>query len=126
MLMTTTQSFPALHLEAPGPGPWEQDTVHFSRPATRYFQDTHPPAFKAGTQFFARHYGMLIDGLQIAYVQGFAYNQKMPAPAADVPGRMALAPSAVEPLRSENTIVTVLRTSRACGAAAAGASGVPQ
>jgi len=58
---------------------------------TRYFQETHPPAFKRGTNDFARFYGMLIDGLQIAYVQGFGYNQVLPAPDADVPARMARA-----------------------------------
>ena len=39
-----------LHLEPPGPGPWAQDGVHFPRPMTRYFQDMHPAAFKAGTR----------------------------------------------------------------------------
>ena len=34
-----------LRFEAPGPGPWEQDSVHFPRPMTRYYQETHPPAF---------------------------------------------------------------------------------
>lgn len=80
-----------LHLDPPGPGPWSQDGVHFPRPMTRYFQDTHPAAFKAGTQAFARFYGMLIDGLQIAYVQGFGYNQLMPAPEDQIPARIARA-----------------------------------
>jgi pyruvate,water dikinase len=51
----------------------------------------HPAAFKAGTNDFARFYGMLIDGLQIAYVQGFGYNQVMPAPEAEIPARMQRA-----------------------------------
>ena len=76
-----------LQLDPPGPGPWSQDGVHFPRPMTRYFQDMHPPAFKAGTQAFARYYGMLIDGLQMAYVQGFGYNQLMPAPEDQIPER---------------------------------------
>jgi phosphohistidine swiveling domain-containing protein len=34
---------------------------------------------------------MLIDGLQIAYVNGFGYNQVMPAPEAEIPQRFARA-----------------------------------
>jgi pyruvate,water dikinase len=60
---------------------------------TRYFQDMHPPAFKAGTHDFAQHYGMLIDGLQMAYVQGFGYNQLLPAPEDQIPTRIARAES---------------------------------
>ncbi|HEY5971909.1 MAG TPA: hypothetical protein VIT22_08040, partial [Pseudoxanthomonas sp.] len=89
--MTASDTTPALHLEAPGPGPWTQDGVHFPRPMTRYFQDMHPAAYKAGTNEFARFYGMLIDGLQIAYVQGFGYNQLVPAPEAEVPERFQRA-----------------------------------
>ncbi len=65
--------------------------MHFPRPMTRYFQQMHPPAFRAGTQDFARYYGMLIDGLQIAYVQGFGYNQVVPAPEAELPERFRRA-----------------------------------
>jgi pyruvate,water dikinase len=89
--MAASDTPPALHLDPPGPGPWSQDGVHFPRPMTRYFQDTHPAAFKAGTNDFARFYGMLIDGLQIAYVQGFGYNQLMPAPEDQIPARIQRA-----------------------------------
>ncbi len=80
-----------LPLEPPGPGPWTQDGVHFPRPLTRYFQEMHPPAFRAGTQAFARYYGLLIDGLQMAYVQGFGYNQVVPAPESELPERFQRA-----------------------------------
>ncbi len=80
-----------LPLDPPGPGPWAQDGVHFPRPMTRYFQEVHPAPFRAGTQAFARDYGMLIDGLQMGYVQGFGYNQVVPAPEAEVPERIARA-----------------------------------
>jgi pyruvate,water dikinase len=89
--MATFDNAPALHLEPPGPGPWAQDGVHFPRPMTRYFQDMHPAAFKAGTNDFARFYGMLIDGLQMAYVQGFGYNQLLPAPEDQIPARIQRA-----------------------------------
>jgi pyruvate,water dikinase len=77
--------------EPPGPGSWEQDPVHLPRPLTRYFQETHPAAFKRGTNDFARFYGLLIDGLQIGYVNGFGYNQVLPAPDAQIPERFARA-----------------------------------
>ena len=73
-----------LNLDPPGQGSWEQDPVHFPRPMTRYFQETHPPSFRRGTNDFARLYGMLIDGLQIGYVGGFGYNQVLPAPEAEI------------------------------------------
>src|SRR5512135_2538772 len=80
-----------LRFEPPGPGSWEQDPVHFPRPLTRYFQETHPPSFKRGTNDFARFYGLLIDGLQIGYVNGFGYNQVLPAPDAEIPERFKRA-----------------------------------
>lgn len=84
-------SNPLPPFEPPGPGFWAQDATHFPRPLTRYFQATHPPAFRSGTHDFARFYGLLIDGLQMAYVNGFGYNQVMPAPEADMDARFARA-----------------------------------
>ena len=85
--MTASDTSTKLSFEPPGPGSWEQDPVHFPRPMTRYFQETHPPSFKKGTNDFARFYGLLIDGLQISYVKGFGYNQVLPAPDAEIPQR---------------------------------------
>jgi len=56
-----------------------------------YYQETHPLPFKSGTNDFARFYGLLIDGLQISYVNGFGYNQVLPAPASEIPQRFARA-----------------------------------
>jgi rifampicin phosphotransferase len=84
---TSTQ----LRFEPPGPGSWEQDAVHFPRPMTRYFQETHPAAFKQGTMDFARFYGLLIDGLAMGYAQGFGYKQVLPPPAAEIPERFQRA-----------------------------------
>jgi len=77
--------------EPPGPGPWMLDPVHFPRPVTRYWAETHPEPFAAGTADFARFYGMLIDGLRTGYVNGFAYNQVQPVPDEEVPQRFARA-----------------------------------
>ena len=89
--MTASGTSTKLSLDPPGPGHWEQDPVHLPRPMTRYFQETHPPSFKRGTNDFARFYGMLIDGLQISYVKGFGYNQVLPAPDAEIPERFRRA-----------------------------------
>src|SRR4051794_15514100 len=89
--MAASDNSTKLSLAPPGSGSWEQDPVHFPRPMTRYFQETHPPSFKSGTNDFARFYGMLIDGLQISYVKGFGYNQRMPAPEAEIPQRFQRA-----------------------------------
>jgi rifampicin phosphotransferase len=89
--MTASDTSTKLHLEPPAPGPWTQDAVHFPRPMTRYFQEIHPAAFKRGTNDFARYYGMLIDGLQMSYVEGFGYNQIVPAPDGEIPQRFQRA-----------------------------------
>jgi len=89
--MTDKAASTPLQFDPPGPGPWAQDPVHLPRPTTLYFQQTQPAPFKQGTNNFARFYGMLIDGLQMAYVNGFGYNQVVPAPDAEIPARFARA-----------------------------------
>src|SRR5215472_2453675 len=90
-VMTASSASIELRFEPPGPGPWSQDPVHFPRPLTRYFQETHPAPFKQGTGDFARFYGMLIDGLQMGYVSGFGYKQVVSAPEAEMPERFQRA-----------------------------------
>jgi phosphohistidine swiveling domain-containing protein len=80
-----------LRFDPPGPGSWVQDPVHMPRPMTRYWQEIHPPALKKGTNDFARFYGLLIDGLQMGYVNGFGYRQILPVPDAEIPKRFQRA-----------------------------------
>jgi len=94
--MTASRAVPALRIDPPGPGFWELDPVHFPRPATRYWAEVHPEPFKRGTSEFARGYGMLIDGIEMAYVQGFAYKTVRPAPAGEIPQRFARAAEVLE------------------------------
>jgi phosphohistidine swiveling domain-containing protein len=89
--MSNSNSPKELRFEPPGPGPWIQDPVHLPRPMTRYWQEMHPSAFKKGTSDFCRFYGLLIDGLQMAYVNGFGYRQVLPAPEAEIPDRFKRA-----------------------------------
>jgi pyruvate,water dikinase len=81
----------AQQFTAPGPGNWNRDPVHFPRPVTSYWAEMHPEPFKEGTNNFARYYGLLIDGLQTAYVNGFAFNQVRPAPEEEIPQRFGRA-----------------------------------
>lgn len=89
--MTSTGNATDLRFEPPGPGFWELDPVHFPRPATRYWTEVHPAAFKRGTGEFARSYGMLIEALEMSYVNGFAYKLVTPLAEAELPQRFQRA-----------------------------------
>ncbi len=67
-----------INFEAPGPGSWKQDPVHFPRPMTRYYQETYVPPFQRGSKESARFYGFLIDGTLVGFVNGFTYFQGVP------------------------------------------------
>jgi len=58
---------------------------------TRYWTEVHPASFKRGTAEFARSYGMLIDGLEMAYVNGFAYKTVRPVAEEQLPKRFERA-----------------------------------
>ena len=89
--MAPTDRPSELRFDPPGPGFWELDPVHFPRPATRYWKELHPEAFKRGTGEFALSYGMLIDALEMAYVNGFAYKHVRPVADEEVPRRFQRA-----------------------------------
>jgi pyruvate,water dikinase len=61
--------------EAPGPGTWELDTTHFSKPLSAYTSsfmgDSLVRGFKEGTERF----GLLMSHLKSAKVHGFSYSQ---------------------------------------------------
>ena len=89
--MTDTTAVPELRFEAPGPGSYALDPVHFPRPVTRYWTEVHPAAFARGTAEFARYYGMLMSGLSMSYVNGFGYRSVLPPPDEEIPQRFARA-----------------------------------
>jgi pyruvate,water dikinase len=89
--MTSAEVATELRFEPPDSGFWEQDPVHFPRPLTRYWAETHPEAFARGTGDFAAFYGMLIGGLRMAYVNGIAYKSVVPAAEDEIPQRFARA-----------------------------------
>jgi rifampicin phosphotransferase len=85
------QGTKALQYEPPGPGSWNLDPVHFPRPVTRYWTEMHPEPFLRGTSQFMAYYGTPILGMEVQYVNGFAYMTTRPAPDEEIPQRFGRA-----------------------------------
>jgi pyruvate,water dikinase len=94
--MSSIETSSQLRFDPPGPGSWDIDAVHFPRPVTRYWSGMHPEPFKRGFREFTRNYGMLIDGLEYAYIDGFCYKRVVPAPESEIPERFARAEEVFE------------------------------
>jgi pyruvate,water dikinase len=94
--VTPEEAAGQLTYEPPGEGPWTIDAVHFPRPVTRYFAEMHPEPFRRGFNEFCVFYGLLINGLEYRYVNGFAYSTMHPVPDEDVPGRFQRAAETFE------------------------------
>jgi pyruvate,water dikinase len=92
----STQVNAELRFDAPGPGSWTLDAVHFPRPATRYWQEMHPEPFMRGFSEFTRFYGMLLGTLEYRYVNGFVYSAMLPPPEAEIPERFERAAEVLE------------------------------
>jgi pyruvate,water dikinase len=58
--------------------------------------EVHPRSFERGTQEFAELYGMLIGGLVMAYLHGFAYRAVKPPADDEIPGRLERAEEVFE------------------------------
>jgi pyruvate,water dikinase len=89
--VSTTEATKELTFDPPGPGFYEQDSVHLPRAATRYWAETHPAPFAQGTSEFTAFYGMLIGGLSMTYINGIGYKSVAPLPDEEVPARFARA-----------------------------------
>jgi rifampicin phosphotransferase len=70
--------------------------VHFPRPATQYWAEMHPEPFSRGVAEFTRYYGMLLDTMQMAYVNGIAYRALRPVGDDQVPERFQRAEEVFE------------------------------
>jgi len=62
-----------LVFEAPDAGVWEQDGTHSPRPTTRFSQEAFPEGFVKGFRMGTSRYGLLLDHLEPAFVNGFCY-----------------------------------------------------
>jgi rifampicin phosphotransferase len=69
--------------EPPGPGPWMQDRAHLPASVTPLLQELYPNGFSAGFAAALAPYGVLLDTMRLAFVNGFPYTQPVPF---DVPG----------------------------------------
>jgi rifampicin phosphotransferase len=85
--VTYSETAAELSFDPPGPGSWTLDPVHFPRPATPYWVEMHPEPFSRGTHEFTRYYGMLLNGIDYSYINGFAYSLRTPIPDEEFPQR---------------------------------------
>lgn len=72
-----------LEWTAPGPGPWMQDRAHLPAAVTPLMQSAYGPGMMRGFAETLAPWGTLLDTMQVAYVNGFAYMQPVPF---DAPG----------------------------------------
>ena len=61
--------------EAPGKGPWELETTHFSRPTARFSSAAYVEAFPRGFAAGSARYGLLLSHLLPKTANGFIYMQ---------------------------------------------------
>jgi phosphohistidine swiveling domain-containing protein len=85
-----TQTADRLLFEPPGPGSWQLDPVHFPRPMTRYFQETHHEPHARGFRTFTSYYGLPFN-MEGASVNGFSYHTMRPASPEEIPLRLQRA-----------------------------------
>ena len=71
----------------PGPGPWSQDRAHLPVSATRLIQEVYPDGFRRGFAETFAPWGVVLDTIEQAFVNGFPYLQPVPfdAPGPDGP-----------------------------------------
>ena len=70
--------FPDLTFEPPGPGPWELERSHFTRPGTRFGADALAGGVSRGFAKGVERYGLLMARMNMTMVNGFAYAQMVP------------------------------------------------
>jgi pyruvate,water dikinase len=78
---------------APGKGPWELESTHFSRPLCRFLAPRYAEAFTAGFSEGTARFGVLLDHIKPAIVNGFLYQQ--PVAYLAPPGAMKPPPAPV-------------------------------
>jgi rifampicin phosphotransferase len=72
-----------MQFNPPGPGVWELEQTHFSRPATRYASAIFPRAISRGFGEGTRRYGLLLDTLEMRVVNDFVYSKFCPVGAPE-------------------------------------------
>ena len=65
----------------PSPGAWELDMTHTQRPMSRFMATVFGPAMKRGFSEGTKHYGLLLDHIEMVSVNGFLYGCARPVGA---------------------------------------------
>lgn len=60
---------------APGPGPWELETAHFPKPASKLGLEQVMAGYQKGFAYGTARYGLLLSHFKPAIVNGFWYQQ---------------------------------------------------
>ena len=83
--MTTAEKAMAIHTwEAPGPGLWQRDDTRFPNAVTRYFGACLTEFFNStGFREGFRHYGLLLDNIDLRLVGGRVYMRARPVGAPE-------------------------------------------
>lgn len=64
--------------DPPGKGAWELETTHASRPWTQFAWEGFHDGFVKGFQYGTARYGLMLDHLEPAYINGYFYMQARP------------------------------------------------
>ena len=83
MTSTLKREPPSPSWEPPNPGPWQQDSAHNPVAQTALLQHAYPEGFNRGFEEAFSMYGVLLDRIAMASVNGFTYHQPQPF---DLPG----------------------------------------
>lgn len=60
--------------EPPSPGAWERESTHLQRPVSRFLAAFFAQAFIRGFKESSAYYGVLLDHMELAVIDGFAYS----------------------------------------------------
>jgi phosphohistidine swiveling domain-containing protein len=79
-------AFRDLHFDPPGPGPWNVERVHITRPVTGFGAALVPGAIEEGFRESMVRYGGLIDSMEFGIVNRVPYQRVLPVGRKDGPG----------------------------------------
>lgn len=65
----------------PSPGAWELERTHFGRPPSVFLAEFFPDAMRRGFSEGTQFYGVLLDHLELAIINGFVYAAPRPVGA---------------------------------------------
>ena len=73
----------SIEFTAPGPGSWELEQTHFSRPASRYMSALVAEPLARGFGEGTKRYGLLLDTMRMRFVNDFCYGKFLPVGAPE-------------------------------------------